>query len=261
MKKTNIFFYNIISALITIAVFCEPISANTHKPYFSHTKSLGDCYDTDQCYELITLTQLEEYTVKMVEHQWLGDVMQIESEAEGVIVDKNNNLVEKEIGGWTEKIDIDPDYIKRSPPGYASMGKWHRPNRLSLVDTPEDFPLVVFLSTNSSISNVSHTYIFYTTNPSLRKVCEIAGIITQYQATGTGTALNVTGFYRQNGDILFDRLTTDRQKTGRSNASQKYSLETFKITPDGVVSIRLEDFNYLKYRQQYNSKALDSDSF
>jgi hypothetical protein len=129
-----------------------------------------------------------------------------------------------------------------------------------LVDTPEDFPLVVFLSTNSSISNVSHTYIFFTTNPSLRKIAVISELITEYQATGTGTALKVTGFYRnQNGDILFDRLTTNGQKVGSSNATQQYSLETFKVTSLGVVSTRLQDFDYLKYRQQYNSKPLDDD--
>ncbi len=259
MIKCNFYFNCILTVIVTIAGFCEPVSAKKYTPYFSHTKLLEDCYITDQCHERVTLTQVESYTVKIVEYQWLGDVLQIEREAEAVIVDKNNNLVEKEIGGWREEVEIDPDYIKRSSPGYASMGKWNRPTALSLVDIPGDFPLVVFLSTNSSISNVSHTYIFFTTNPPLRKIAEVSGLITEYQATGTGTAMKVIGFYRnQDGDILFDRLTTQEQKVGRSNAEQKYSLETFKVNESGVVSISLQDFDYLKYREQYRAYSTES---
>lgn len=260
MINSNLYIYFITTVIVVITGFCEPVSAKKYTPYFSHTKLLGDCFIADQCHERVILTEVGSYTVKIVEHQWLGDVLQIETEAEAVIVDKNNNLVENEIGGWRWDVDINPDQITRASQGYASMGKWNRPTELSLVDIPGDFPLAVFLSTNSSISNVSHTYIFFTTNPPLRKIAEVSGLITEYQATGTGTAMKVTGFYRNpDGDILFDRITTEGQEVGSSNASQKYSLETFKVESSNLISVSFKDFDYVEYRKQYKSTAGDRD--
>jgi hypothetical protein len=264
MRISNFLLYFQLFLITAIIVCCcDPVIAKTFTPYFTDTKLLAECVIPDLCYKRVTLTQVGAYTVQMFEHQWLGDVQNIESEADAVILDTfNHTIAERNIGGWTVRVKTDADSTKRSSSGRSSMVKWYRPNWLSLVDTSEDFPFLLFLSSTSSTSNVTHTYIFYTTNPSLRKIAEISGLITEYQATGTGTALKVTGFYRsQNGEILFDRLTTEGQEFGESNASQKHSLETFKVTPSGVVSIRLKDFNYLEYREQYRSMPVDGKSF
>ena len=58
------------------------------------------------------------------------------------------------------------------------------------------------------------------------------------------------GFYQDsNGDFLIDRLTTKGTEVGRSNASQKWRLETFKLVDGNMVSMGLRDYNINTYQR------------
>ena len=122
----------------------------------------------------------------------------------GQIIDSNDNIVEDFIGGGDE---------------------------LSIVDTPEGFPLLTLLSTAYGATNTWHTYHLYSTSPVLKKIGEITQPLNMYQVTnGNGSEREVDGFYQDSdGNFLIDRLTTEGTELGKCNACQEWRLETLKL--------------------------------
>jgi len=141
----------------------------------------------------------------------------------GQITDSANNVVIDFIGGGDE---------------------------LSIVDTPERFPLLTILSSFYGASNNSHTYLLYSTSPVLKKITEITQPLNMYQVTnGNGTEREVDGFYQDSdGNFLIDRLTTEGTELGKSNASQEWRLETLKLVDGNMVSLGIRDYpeNYTR---------------
>jgi len=141
----------------------------------------------------------------------------------GQITDSDNNIVIDFIGGGDE---------------------------LSVVDTPEGFPLLTILSSFYGASNTSHTYHLYSTSPELKKITEITQPLNMYQVTnGNGSEREVDGFYQDNdGNFLIDRLTTEGTELGKSNASQEWRLETLKLVDGNMVSMGIRDYpeNYTR---------------
>ena len=82
---------------------------------------------------------------------------------------------------------------------------------MSIVDTPEGFPLLTLLSTAYGATNTWHTYHLYSTSPVLKKIGEITQPLNMYQVTnGNGSERVVDGFYQDSdGNYLIDRLTTE----------------------------------------------------
>ena len=141
----------------------------------------------------------------------------------GQIIDSNDNIVEDFIGGGDE---------------------------LSMVDTPEGFPLLTILSSFYGASNVSHTYLLYSTSPELKKITEITQPLNMYQVTnGNGSVREVDGFYQDSdGNFLIDRLTTEGTELGKCNACQEWKLETLKLVDGIMVSMGIRDYpeNYTR---------------
>ena len=135
----------------------------------------------------------------------------------GQIIDSKDNIVEDFIGGGDE---------------------------LSIVDTPEGFPLLTLLSSFYGASNNSHTYLLYSTSPVLKKIGEITQPLNMYQVTnGNGSEREVDGFYQDSdGNFLIDRLTTEGTELGKSNASQEWRLETLKLVDGNLLSIGIRDY-------------------
>ena len=135
----------------------------------------------------------------------------------GQIIDSNDNIVVDFIGGGDE---------------------------LSVVDTPEGFPLLTILSSFYGASNNSHTYLLYSTSPVLKKIGEITQPLNMYQVTnGNGSEREVDGFYQDSdGNFLIDRLTTEGTELGKSNASQEWRLETLKLVDGNMISMGIRDY-------------------
>ena len=135
----------------------------------------------------------------------------------GQIIDSNDNIVEDFIGGR----DV-----------------------LSIVDTPEGFPLLTLLSTAYGATNTWHTYHLYSTSPVFKKIAEITQPLNKYQVTnGKGSERIVDGFYQDSdGNFLIDRLTTEGTELGKSNASQEWRLETLKLVDGNMVSMGIRDY-------------------
>ena len=135
----------------------------------------------------------------------------------GQIIDSNDNIVIDFIGGGDE---------------------------LSVVDTPEGFPLLTILSSFYGASNVSHTYLLYSTSPVLKKITEITQPLNMYQVTnGNGSVREVDGFYQDSdGNFLIDRLTTEGTELGKCNACQEWKLETLKLVDGNMVSMGIRDY-------------------
>ena len=142
----------------------------------------------------------------------------------GQIIDSNDNIVVDFIGGGDE---------------------------LSVVDTPEGFPLLTLLSSFYGASNNSHTYLLYSTSPVLKKVAEITQPLNEYQVNKTkGSERIVDGFYvDSNGDFLIDRLTTEGTELGRCNACQEWGLETLKLVDGNMVSMGIRDPDFANYKR------------
>jgi len=142
----------------------------------------------------------------------------------GQIIDSNDNIVEDFIGGR----DV-----------------------LSIVDTPEGFPLLTLLSTAYGATNTWHTYHLYSTSPVLKKIGEITQPLNMYQVTnGNGSEREVDGFYKDsNGNFLIDRLTTEGTELGKSNASQEWNVETLKLVDGELVSMGLRDYDFENYQR------------
>ena len=115
---------------------------------------------------------------------------------------------------------------------------------MSIVDTPEGFPLLTILSSFYGASNNSHTYLLYSTSPVLKKITEITQPLNMYQVTnGNGSEREVDGFYQDSdGNFLIDRLTTEGTELGKSNASQEWRLETLKLVNGNMVSMGIRDY-------------------
>ena len=142
----------------------------------------------------------------------------------GQIIDSNDNIVEDFIGGGDE---------------------------LSVVDTPEGFPLLTILSSFYGASNTSHTYLLYSTSPELKKITEITQPLNMYQVTNrNGSEREVDGFYQDSdGNFLIDRLTTEGTELGKCNACQEWRLETLKLVDVNMVSMGIIDFDLANYKK------------
>ena len=142
----------------------------------------------------------------------------------GQIIDSNDNIVVDFIGGSDE---------------------------LSIVDTPEGFPLLTLLSTSHGATRTHHTYILYSTSPVLKKIGEITQPLNEYQVTnGNGSEREVDGFYIDNdGNFLIDRLTTEGTELGRCNACQDWGLETLKLVDGNMVSMGIRDPDFANYKR------------
>ena len=142
----------------------------------------------------------------------------------GQIIDSNDNIVVDFIGGGDE---------------------------LSVVDTPEGFPLLTILSSFYGASNNSHTYLLYSTSPVLKKVAEITQPLNMYQVTnGNGSERIVNGFYQDSdGNFLIDRLTTEGTELGKCNVCQEWRLETLKLVDGNMVSMGIRDVNFHNYQR------------
>jgi hypothetical protein len=142
----------------------------------------------------------------------------------GQIIDSNDNIVVDFIGGGDE---------------------------LSVVDTPDGFPLLTLLSSFYGASNTSHTFLLYSTSPVLKKIGEITQPLNKYQVTnGKGSERIVDGFYEDsNGNFLIDRLTTEGTELGRCNACQEWRLETLKLVDGELVSMGLRDYDFDNYQR------------
>ena len=143
----------------------------------------------------------------------------------GQIIDNNNNIVVDFIGANADE--------------------------LSIVDTPEGFPLLTLLISFYGASNTSHTYLLYSTSPVLRKVAKITQPLNKYQVTdGKGSERIVDGFYQDSGgNFLIDRLTTEGTELGKCNACQKWRLETLKLVDGNMVSLGIRDVNFHNYQR------------
>ena len=124
-------------------------------------------------------------------------------------------------------------------------------DELSVVDTPEGFPLITILSSFYGASNNSHTYLLYSTSPVLKKVAEITQPLNMYQATnGNGSEREVDGFYQDNdGNFLIDRLTTEGTELGSCNACQEWNVETLKLVDGNIVSMGIRDYDISNYQR------------
>jgi len=143
----------------------------------------------------------------------------------GQITDSDNNVVVDFIGGGDE---------------------------LSIVDTPEGFPLLTILSSFYGASNVSHTYLLYSTSPELKKITEITHPLNMYQVTnGNGSERKVGGFYQDSdGNFVIDRLTTEGTELGKCNACQEWRLETLKLIDGDMMSMGIKDFDITNYKRK-----------
>ena len=141
----------------------------------------------------------------------------------GQIIDSNDNIVEDFIGGG---------------------------NELSIVDTPEGFPLLTLLSSFYGASNNSHTYLLYSTSPVLKKIGEITQPLNMYQVTnGNGSEREVDGFYQDNdGNFLIDRLTTEHTELENFDYWNRWRLETLKLVDGNMISMGIRDYpeNYTR---------------
>ncbi len=135
----------------------------------------------------------------------------------GQIIDSNDNIVEDFIGGR----DV-----------------------LSIVDTPEGFPLLTLLSTAYGATNTWHTYHLYSTSPVLKKIGEITQPLNMYQVTnGNGSERIVDGFYQDSdGNYLIDRLTTEHTELENFDYWNRWRLETLKLVDGNMVSMGIRDF-------------------
>ena len=134
----------------------------------------------------------------------------------GQIIDNNDNIVVDFIGGGDE---------------------------LSVVDTPEGFPLLTILSSFYA-ANFSHTYLLYSTSPVLKKIGEITNPLTEYQVTkGEGSERIVDGFYQDSdGNFLIDRLTTEHTELENFDYWNRWRLETLKLVDGNMVSMGIRDY-------------------
>jgi hypothetical protein len=123
---------------------------------------------------------------------------------------------------------------------------------LSIVDTPEGFPLLTILSSFYGASNVSHTYLLYSTSPELKKITEITHPLNMYQVTnGNGSERKVGGFYQDSdGNFVIDRLTTEGTELGKCNACQEWRLETLKLIDGDMMSMGIKDFDITNYKRK-----------
>jgi len=124
-------------------------------------------------------------------------------------------------------------------------------DELSVVDTPEGFPLITILSSFYGASNNSHTYLLYSTSPVLKKIGEITQPLNKYQVTnGNGSERIVDGFYQDSdGNFLIDRLTTEGTELGSCNACQEWNVETLKLVDGNIVSMGIRDYDISNYQR------------
>ena len=117
-------------------------------------------------------------------------------------------------------------------------------NELSVVDTPDEFPLLTILSSFYGASNTSHTYLLYSTSPVLKKITEITQPLNMYQVTnGNGSEREVDGFYQDSdGNFLIDRLTTEHTELENFDYWNRWRLETLKLVDGKMVSMGIRDY-------------------
>ena len=149
---------------------------------------------------------------------------------EGAIVDANNNVVFDRIGNW-------------------GPNKEYYPDEISVVDTPDGFPYGVILTSVYGASNISHTYHIYSNGPVVKKIGEVTQPVNRYQTTkGNGSEREVTGFYKDKGVFLIDRMTTEGTELGRCNACQNWNVETLALGNNALIPVELKPYSFSKYK-------------
>jgi len=149
---------------------------------------------------------------------------------EGTIVDANNNVVFDRIGNW-------------------GLNKEYYPDEISVVDTPDGFPYGVILTSVYGASNISHTYHIYSNSPVVKKIGEVTQPVNRYQTTkGNGSEREVTGFYKDKGVFLIDRMTTEGTELGRCNACQNWNVETLALGNNALIPVELKPYSFSKYK-------------
>ena len=142
----------------------------------------------------------------------------------GQITDSNNNVIVDFIGGGKE---------------------------LSIVDTPEGFPLLTILTSSYGASNNSHAYLLYSTSPVFKKIAVITQPLNEYQVNNRkGSERIVDGYYiDSDGNFLIDRLTTEGTELGSCNACQDWNVETLKLVDGNMVSMGIRDYDISNYQR------------
>lgn len=123
-------------------------------------------------------------------------------------------------------------------------------DKVVLVDTPDDFPYIIVLSSTQSASKQSHVYRFFSKKTKNIKIGEIHQPLNKYQANNeNGSEAIVEGIYKNKaGEYLIDSITSKGTETASCNACQDYNVETFKITERNIESINLRAFDIETYK-------------
>jgi len=123
--------------------------------------------------------------------------------------------------------------------------------RLSIVDAPKGFPLLVLLTSRYGASNNSHTYLLYSTSSIFKKIAVITQPLNKYQVSNRkGSERIVDGFYKDSdGNFLIDRLTTEGTKLGSCNACQDWNVETLKLVDGNLISMGMRDYDINTYQR------------
>ena len=170
----------------------------------------------------ISESVVDGYTIQIFSYNCKEGVQMYKDEiaAHAKILDSGGQIIENEIGGWILE---------------DNGSQWQPPSEIKIAAVPDGFPYLVFQSSNYSSSNINHSYILYSTTPTLKKVAIIKSPINHYQSSSNdGSEYAVVGFYTNlHGDYLIDRLVPDN-KVAECNACQGYDIETVKVTKDRV---------------------------
>ena len=172
-------------------------------------------------------TQSNNYTVQIITYWCSNDFYkdmaypEYITAQEAVILDNDNNIVENHIGSFIS----------------ITSGILFYSDEVRIVDTPKDFPYLTLQVSSYGNGGPNHTYILYSTTPTLKKIDTIHGLLY------TKGERIVNGFYKNENVFLIDRWTTEGTEAGTCRACQSYNIETFKVTSNGLVSLGLTRIN------------------
>ena len=123
-------------------------------------------------------------------------------------------------------------------------------DEVDFVETPDDFPYIIVLSSSQGSSNHPHIYNIYSKKNKNIKIGKVKQPINKYQANNReGSEATVVGIYKnKNGDYFIDKITSEGTEIASCNACQKYNVETLQITDKGLVSVSLRDFEIETYK-------------
>jgi len=128
----------------------------------------------------------------------------------------------------------------------------------SEVKVSDKFWFGITQRTLNSPANIYHEYIFYSKADKNKKIAKVTNILNRYQVTNRQESeAIVKGIYTDdNGNYFIDRLTSAGTELATCNACQKYNVETFQITEDGVFSVNLRAYDIETY-MPFQTQAKD----